>query len=125
MPTILAFEFAATCFNSGISPMHATHPDAPTFKTTTPPLSESLLTVLPSSDLREKSGIVLPTTTSSGLTACALWQPDKTAREKHVTIIVNSILISLLLVLFIHFHCYCSGKRARRGKVPCSRRAVG
>ena len=55
IPTTLAFEFAASSFSSGISVIHGVHQEAQKFKTTISPFSESLLTVLPSSDVSEKS----------------------------------------------------------------------
>src|SRR5205085_3909198 len=99
MPTTFAFEFAANSFSSGISDMHGAHHEAQKFKTTTWPLSELLSTVLPSSDLREKSGIVLPTTTSSGLTPSEPPQPGSPVPKRQMTMTVNSFLISLLLIL--------------------------
>src|SRR5215207_2104636 len=100
MPMTFTFEPAATCFSSGISARQFVHQVAQKLSTTGPPLSEALLTSRPSSDLSVKSGIVLPTTTSSGLTVSAVAQPDRAAAARQIQRAANCFRMPLLLTLF-------------------------
>src|SRR6266849_8641515 len=76
IPMTFTFEPTANCLSSGISLMHGWHHVAQKFKTTTLPLRALLLTVVPSSDVSEKLGAWLPTTTLAG-SRSLVPQPDR------------------------------------------------
>src|SRR5436305_919847 len=93
MPMTFACELAATCLSSGISLAHGAHHVAQKFRITTLPLSEPLLTVVPSTDLSEKAGAWLPTLTSSVPGSLAPPQPDKKmTRSKRGILVIDDLI---------------------------------
>src|SRR5215471_14053139 len=96
MPITLAADVSATCLRSGISPMHGPHQVAQKLSITGLPSSDSLVTVEPSTDLREKVGTRLPTATASELSRSAWSQPDKIPRRQASDNEARSFMAGLL-----------------------------
>jgi hypothetical protein len=83
IPITLAPELAAKLFSSGISARHGWQKVAQKFKTTISPLSEVLVTLEPSSEVRSKSGEWLPITTLSGSAVSLQLNKKRAKRQTH------------------------------------------